>query len=106
MRRNTLVTTGLAVCLLAGCASGGNDAPPTTPSSTSSSSSTTTTPSSTTSSTSSAAVPTTDPALAAALNTLAARSRVLKSNATLDALKTSSTAGTASARNGDRKSVV
>ncbi|GAA4727140.1 hypothetical protein GCM10025782_27090 [Pedococcus ginsenosidimutans] len=43
---------------------------------------------------------TTDPALAAALNTLAARSRVLKSNAALDAIKASSTTGTASARNG------
>ncbi|KRE58800.1 hypothetical protein [Phycicoccus sp. Soil748] len=100
MRRNTLVTTALAVCLLAGCASGDGTAPPTTTSSSSSTSSTTTSPSSTTSSSSSAAVPTTNPALAAALNTLAARSRVLKSNATLDALRTSSTAGTASARNG------
>jgi hypothetical protein len=98
MQGNTMVTAAVAACLLAGCGAGDGSPVPTTTSASSSSTTPSTTTTSTTSSTT--AAPTTDPALAAALDTLAARSRVLKSNDALDALRASSAAGTAAARKG------
>jgi DNA-binding protein HU-beta len=101
MQRNTVVTATLVACLVSGCGGAGDGSPsPSTTSAASSSSSTTPSTTTTTSATPTTSAATTDPALAAALDTLAARARVLKSNDALDALRTSSTAGTAAARKG------